>query len=314
MRIGYIGNFRAPYSTENYVAKALERMGHEVLRWQEDDFKGMHEMVLDLVLWTRTWPGHITLEDLEWCKARGLPTASYHLDLYLGIGREESVGYDPFWHTDYVFTADGDPNSAKVFKKFGINHYWLPAGMDKLEAHKGVYTPELACDVAFVGTAWDYHQEWPYRHELVTFLHNLYGDRFRLFGQAPRREVRGELLNDVYASAKVVVGDCLCKNFTHENYWSDRLYETTGRGGFLIHPYVKGIETQFDTPNELVTYTFNDFNELSGKIDFYIGAPEIRAKISERALKRVKKDHLWENRLNIMLEVINAGHSKTSQS
>lgn len=304
MRIAYVGNFRPIHSTENHIAKTLEEMGHEVSRLQEDNPPHVVPPGVELFLWTRTWPGFVSNDMLNDLRYRNIPTASYHLDLYIGLGREGTLEKDPFWHTDYVFTPDGDPNSAKIFKRYNINHHWMPAAVYKKECKKGTFQQKFACDVAFVGTVWNYHPEWPYRSQLVDFLQREYGLRFRHYGQKGRPGVRNQDLNDLFASAKIIIGDSLCKNFTHEKYWSDRIYETTGRGGFIVHPNIRGLETQFQIPAELVVYQFGEFEQLKGIIDFYLNNPEIREFVRVKAMKRTRRDHTYNNRMEEMLDVI----------
>ena len=307
MRICYIGNFEPKHSTETHIALTLEDMGHEVTRIQEtknDRFRPESAAGHDLLLWTRTWVGFVTKGDLEAVRALGVKSVSYHLDLYVGISREIAMHDDPFWATDYVFSTDGDPKSEEFFKRMGVNHHWLPAAVYKKEAKKGTFRPEYACDVAFIGTAFNYHSEWPYRNQLIQFLANTYKERFMLFGQKPGPSVRNQDLNDALASIKVVVGDSLVRRFTHENYWSDRIYETTGRGGFIVHPYIAGIETQFDLTKELVTYQFGNWEQLKGIIDFYLANEPIRNMIRDRAYTRTRREHTYHNRMATLLEVV----------
>lgn len=318
MKILYIGNYEQQHCTEVHIANTLEAMGHEVHRHQEQR-EGVISQRLpyydyDFVLWTRTWRGYVTQRFLDACKSQGVPTVSYHLDLYLGLQREADMVNDPFWNTDYVFTPDGDPNSAKVFAAKGIRHFYMPPGVYAPECKKGTPRDAFRADVVFVGGSIFYHREdWPYRMELINFLKQTYGKRFKIYGH-PYEVVRNQDLNDLYASAKVIVGDSLCKDFTHERYWSDRLYETTGRGGFLIHPYIKGIEDSFNIlgktnqPAELITYDFGDFAGLKGMIDFYLEHDQIREKIRDRAFARAKRDHTYTQRLTDMIKIVEGGN------
>lgn len=310
MRILYCGNFQPAHSTENHVAATLEDMGHEVVRLQENElrdrdlFQRTQEVGPDLVLWTRTWPGYVTQTDINAIRDSGVKTVSFHLDLYMGISREKKVANDPFWRTDYVFTPDGDPESAQKFAALGINHYYLPAAVWSKEVGFGTPRQEYACDVAFIGSVWQYHPEWPYREELYKFLRDTYGKRFRVYGH-PYESVRGLDLNDALASAKVVIGDSLVPNYTHQNYWSDRLYETTGRGGFTIFPMIRGLETQFNLDTELVTYRFGDFDELQSLIDFFVGNEDMRNHFRNKAVARVIKNHTYHHRMEKLLEIVN---------
>lgn len=310
MRIAYIGNFEPSHSTENHVATTLEAMGHIVTRIQENHlwagqvWHRCKEAEADMLLWTRTWQRYVDQDDLSDLKRIGVPTVSLHLDLYVGISREPTLATDPFWRTEYVFTPDGDPHSAEIFKKYDINHHYLPAGVFYPECVPGDPKPEFAADVIFIGS-YDYHPEWPYRKQLIDWLKETYGDRFKHYGN-PGPNVRGQDLNDALASAKVVIGDSLCKDFSHTYYWSDRVYETTGRGGFIIHPDIKGLEEEFVYGKEIETYKFGDFDGLKEKIDYYLTHDKEREAIREAGHIRTSTTHTYEQRLNAVLEVVAA--------
>lgn len=308
MKIAYIGNYSQRHCTENHIAATFESMGHEVLRLQENDLKRDWAIKTitskpDLVLYTRTWGNYVTSKDLNVIKLAHIPTASWHLDLYLGLKRQSGMRGDPFWQTDFVFTPDGDPNCANIFKRMGINHYYLPPATFKPE----VYTAERTDwrhDVIFVGggTTYGHKTEWPYRAKLVTWLKNTYGNNYGKYG-APEQVIRNEALNDLYSNSKIVVGDTLCLNFTHRRYFSDRLTETIGRGGFIIHPYIDGIRELF-TEDELITYNYNDFEDLKKKIDYYIEHESEREVIRKAGQQRVLKDHTYNNRVQTVLDMI----------
>lgn len=309
MKIAYVGNFEPRHSTENHIAATLRQMDIDVLRIQESIITTSEIYKIakdcDLFMYTRTWgfvdgqeAGNRLLNDLA---AAGVPTVSYHLDLYVGISREGTLDGDPFWRTKYVFTPDGDPHSEEVFKQKGINHFYLRPGVYKSECYYGRPQDKYQYDVIFVGSdGLDYHFEYPYRRQLVEWLQATYGSRFMRFGN--RAEVvRNEDLNNLYASAKVVVGDSLCQNFTHTYYWSDRVYETLGRGGFLIHPYIKGLEDEFADDVHLRYYRYGDFNQLKELIDRYVNDYAERERIRLAGHLKVKNECTYTERLSQML-------------
>src|SRR5580658_6017552 len=119
MRITYLGNFKEPYCTEVHIANTLDRLGHDVTRLQEDETQDPVRDC-DLFLFTRTWGKTLTHDHLEDYRRRNIPTVSYHLDLYVGLKRDGDINTDAFWRTDFVFTPDGDPKSAQIFKEKGI--------------------------------------------------------------------------------------------------------------------------------------------------------------------------------------------------
>src|ERR1039458_4187683 len=122
MRISYIGNRTnsssdgKSFNTENHVALSLEKLGHEVNFIQENTILGgtLPSLVAgsDFILWTRTWPDAVTMDDLKNIEAMGIPTVSFHLDKYAGIARDGGIGIgSPFWHTSYVFSPEGSVQS-----------------------------------------------------------------------------------------------------------------------------------------------------------------------------------------------------------
>ena len=295
-------------------AKSLEKLGHQVTRKQENAVRpGQIEKEIvghDLFLWVRTWEGFVTLHDIEAVRSMGIPSVNVHLDLFIGISREATLDTDPRWRTDYVFTADGDPNSQRIFEEHGINHYWLRAGVfdEGAVLFEKNNQPDLQGDVVFVGGGKEYaHPEWPYRRKLIEFLETFPG--YRKYGH-PQRLVRERDLNQLYANAKVVVGDTLNVGFNHPNYWSDRVYETIGRGGFIIHPRISGLEKDFIENEEIVFYDYNNFDELREKIEYYLTHDEEREKIRKAGLKRAQKDHTYVNRMKEMLDIVERGEKE----
>lgn len=218
-----------------------------------------------MLLWTRT--AGFDPADLE-VQARALdqvtiPKVGYHLDRWWGLDREADLGRSPFFsHTDLLCTADGGHDDQ--WKSIGVNHYWFPPAILGDEAVLGQAKFHLyKCDVAFVGNLSQYgHAEWAgHRRRLFDYLKRRY--EFREFPGPGRRQIRGSDLADLYATARVIVGDsCLVGN--PSRYWSDRIPETTGRGGYLIHPAVEGLEVQHP---DLHTYTLGNISELSDMID-----------------------------------------------
>lgn len=312
MNITLIGNHQVPYSTESDWAWTYEDLGHRVFRHQEniatteDIWEDAQKSDLVHYVHTHGWntPGQMPIEDvLSRCKQAGIPTVGIHLDYWRGLAREEDVGTHPWWNCDYIFTADGGSND--WYREKGINHFYLKAGVCKRDCYLGEYDEKYACDVAFVGS-YGYHPEWPYRQRLIDWLQETYGERFRRFAGDvdPPGTVRGADLNALYATAKVVVGDTLCLGFEHTNYFSDRLFETTGRGGFLIFPHIEGIEDCFETdlsgsfelPVELVEYEFQNFAQLKRQIDKYLLAEDMRDEVRMAGFERTRRDHTYNNR------------------
>jgi hypothetical protein len=302
------GNFKFPFCSEVHWKLTLEDLGHRVIPAQEDETTVQKMLQIadaekvDLFIYTRTWE---LIGDGFWLynelADRDIPTASIHLDLYFGLQRGVKL-YDPFWRTKYVFSADGDPRSQKFFEEQGINHFWLPPAVYKGECYKTEPVPEFEYDVAFVGST-SYHPEWSYRGELLKWLKSTYGDRYLKAGN-PESTVRGHRLNQLYSSVKVVVGDTLCQNFTHTNYFSDRAFETIGRNGMIVHPYIQGMENFLEDRKHLRYYNYGDFDQLKSLIDYLIHDDFDRERIRAEGHQHVLENHTYHNRLSQMLSVL----------
>lgn len=319
LAIAYLGNFDPPNSTETYVARALEDLGHRVIRCQEnnparweavyDNLRGSDGPRADMVLWTRTgwdWdhilPGgaaqavimqHAMLAAAE---EAGVPTVGYHLDRWWGLNREPQVHSEPFFRVSLLCTADGGHDAE--FAAAGINHRWTPPAVSGSHAAQpGQVLDQWRTPVVFVGRWRGYHREWVWRRQLVRWLQTTYAGRFALHeGALPDSD-----LSDVYASAGVVVGDsCLLGDATR--YWSNRIPETLGRGGFLIHPYVEGMNEHFQPGEHLVTFPMGDWAALGGAIDYYLAHPDEAAAIRAAGRAHVLTHHTFERRLADLID------------
>jgi hypothetical protein len=206
-----------------------------------------------------------------------------------------------YQHIGHFFTVDSQ--MAEWFNtKTSVKGHYLPAGVYDKECTYTPATPER--DIIFVGSK-SYHQEWPYRPKLINFLEQNYPDKFSLYGREGVKTVRGQELNELYASTKVVVGDTLCPNFNYPDYWSDRIYETLGRGGFLIHPYIKGLEKEFEDKKHVVFYEYNNWDQLEDLINYYLENDKEREKIRKAGHEFVKKNYTYKNRWQSILKELN---------
>lgn len=301
----YVGNFVPPFSTENDIKKSFEELGWKVKPVQENIMteETADEIVrtareYDFILYTRTWARthKLWLMVLKGTKAIGVPTVSLHLDLYIGLERGKDLLADSFFLSDYTFSADG--GHQEQFKKLGINHFFLPPAVLKDSVYLGEKQKKFDYDVIFVGS-YNYHHEWNYRPFLINWLKETYGNRFKLFG-SDGETIRGKALNDLYASAKIIMGDSTYS----PNYWSDRMPETVGRAGFLIHPYTEGLEKQFKLYKHLIPYYAGEMETLKEIIDYYLAHPKERDEIRFAGQKYVLEKHTYINRIKEMLGVL----------
>ena len=319
MNIAYVGNFAPPHSTENEVRKALDKLGHDVWLCQEGERARFDELVarvheFDVVLWTRTKdlcdriPVATQRRLLLDARRAGVPTVAYHLDRFwgLGNGRSDSVWTEPFFRCQYFVQTDGAHDVE--FAAAGVNALWMPPAVSEFECSPGTPRAEWQADVGFLGSVRHYHGEHPHRRELVAWLRDTYGDRFRQFPGDGQPGIRGDDLRDLIASVKVWVGDsCLAPRADGgpmHSYVSDRVPEVTGRGGFLLHPHVDGVFPECWSSEGVLTWRMGDWETLKVFIDTYVADDEDRTQRAAWARRETLERHTYTVRLAQVLEAV----------
>lgn len=315
MHVAYIGNFEPEFSTENEIRHAIGECGWQVTTIQEGDPQALASLVVNLrhgarpysfILWTRTASlAARTPRELQWAllaeaRRANIPVVGYHLDRWWGLKRQVEIETqtEPFFFVDLLVTADGAHDHK--WSENGITHHWMPPAVSERWCQPGEFKPQIANDIAFVGS-WQggYHKEWRHRRDLVNWLVRKYGNRVTFWPRPNEPAVRGLALNDVYWSSKVVVGDsCLVPTVDGEQmirYCSDRVPETLGRGGILVHPSVPGIDELFPIYH---TWPTGDFDALEDAIHDIIHDEELRDEASRmRRIEAIRLDHTYTVRM-----------------
>ena len=328
MRIAYCGNFTAPHSTENELLDALLRLKVDVSTFQENELLSWESLIpeltrrnFDLVMWTSTEAyankvgSLIQYQMLDAAKRAGIPVIGYHLDRFIGLAnREETIPTRPFFSVDMLYTADG--GHGHEWELLGVKHRWMPPAISERWCYLGEPDPKYDCDVVFVGGWYQYgHKDWGHREQMIEQVRHWYGDRFLTLPHRGEPRIVGGELNRVYASAKVVVGDsCLVPNkdgspVTH--YCSDRVPETLGRGGILVHPSVEGIDKLFERH---IPWTLGDWKDLREVLDLTVNVPEgswsagdcvpgggTRRDARIEAIEFIKSAHTYTHRMRTVL-------------
>jgi len=302
-------SFEPPYSTESDIRATLEGLGHTVTALQEQDvdWPALPETVAghDLLLWTRTHsldrpPDRATQTAILNRIRESMPVVGYHLDRFWGLtarsDRELWVRTLPYFQdTDVVFTADGGNDEA--WEKAGVTHVHMPPAVARRHVETvGAQDPRFVSDVGFVGSWRDYHPEWRHRRELVEWAQRQYRSRMRIWEGG----IRGQDLANLYATVKILIGDsCLLG----PNYTSDRIPETLGRGGFLLHPDTPGLRDLYPE-GTLVTWPLRDWQQLRWLIDYYLSHEDERVDIAAAGRQLVLARHLYDHRIATMFDTL----------
>ncbi len=245
----------------------------------------------DLLIWARTHQhhpvgdGHAMLRRIE---DGGTGTVAMHMDKYFRVPhREARIGDHPWWSCQTVWTADG--GNERGFAERGIPHYWCPPALGVRWLGRGRRDPSRwPTGPVFLGTVVS-QTHGPHREQLLAWAARRYPS-FRRFGGCGQPMVWGTDLMDLYATARVVLGDSAPGDY----YWSDRMM-AIGRGALLAHPRRPGMAELGFTDDVMIVFDEGDFDGLADRISSMTTAR--RREITESAIDLVASRHLWRHRL-----------------
>lgn len=292
VKIAFVDKFTLMHNGE-YIAQGFEKIGCDVLRIETASTpQEIREALLDFspdVLLFCKWiiPAEIKRDVDKLCKA-GMVTVCWIFDLYFGYHREYQINTMPFFRANYVFTTDG--GHQKEFKAHGVNHHVLRQGIRSEDCFLHPGNPQ---GVVFVGSYNVYNKE---RIKEINYIKSFIRE-FHWYGLDDTNEIRGVALNKLYGNTKIVIGDSVYSPY----YWSNRVVETLGRGGFLIHADVEGIH---DEHPYLVTYRRGDQAHLRNMIIHYLNNEKERMEIVQKNYEYTKAHHLIEHRCQDLLNTL----------
>lgn len=266
MRILSVGNFTTGWDgsicDEEHIAKALEAMGHEVVRWQREQPHVIPQADFTLIA---QWDGYgeQTLSELP------RPLVYWAFD-YQADGQE--------WHQRLVEKADLYLSKPISDSKY-LNWRWLsqdfaPEFLDRNEL------TDKNIDVLFTGTF------LPWAAERIRFLKAV-DENFNLqihsvnpeeWTRAGFKNVSGPIMDEglpeLYGSAKINIS---IDHTITPGYWSDRNSQIMACGGFVLFRYVPLSETRF---RDYITY-FNDTSMCLASIQYYLENEDEREHIAD---------------------------------
>lgn len=260
----YFGHFGDDWSTEAYIARALERAGVKVTCRNPDDWtvrdflRFVDKSKPDVLLLAKADSRFLEAirDDRPDC---GL-TAVWVFDLMHESFHEERWTWSSLVaeSVDLYFMTDG-----YTAPRLG-NSVVLRQGVPD-DVRPGVPQADWLCDAAFVGSV--YHKE---RREFRSVLRRRLRGEFRHF-----RNVRGPSLSDLAASVKLFIGP---EFPSLPNYWSNRIYVLIGHGGCLLTPEIPGMAEEGWVEGEHYV-GYRDFDEMLEKAHELIADDDRREKI-----------------------------------
>lgn len=284
MNIAFVGKF-ARFHDEEYIARSFEDIGHKVFRIDQYSPPTRILYVLDhinpdIILFAK-WEG---MPDLSKFRDKGVKTVCWLFDLYWDYVREERIREAPYFKADYVFTTDGGHD--EKWKEAGVNHFCVRQGIYRDHCVLLEGTPS---GIVFVGSNNHGNEA---RTKILQSIPGL-----QWYGKNNTNQIRGMDLNRLYAETKIVVGDSVYSPF----YWSNRVVETLGRGGFLIHQDVPGLKEEYP---HLITYPRGDSSSLLWTINYYMNHEAERADIVRKNLEYVREHYTMDKKCAELIRII----------
>ena len=89
------------------------------------------------------------------------------------------------------------------------------------------------------------------------------------------------------------------------HYWSNRVYETIGRGGFYISADW-GLEEEFTPRLHYIPYEYGNLEDLKQKIDYYLLNGQERENIRQAGFEWCKLQYTYKRRCEKLLETVKA--------
>ena len=343
MNIIVVGKFY-PESFGLHIAETLKAMGHFVLRFEpgwrilrdatgpfqrlrqvigvvqevvmrvpvikkldtNDLFRKCKDNRVDLILVTHDYllPGEIAIVK----RLTDAPIVLWHPDSIASCGKFM------FLNGSYDFLFFKDPYMVKVFQKeLKKSAYYLPECCNPVHHRVIDLTEEdrhrYGCDITTAGNL---------NPNREAFFRHLSGFHVKIWGSLPptwldtsaiSQMIMGQyVLNEekakAFRAAKIVVN-----NLSPSEIWglNCRAFEIPACGGFQLVNWRPGISQLFEDGKELVS--FQDVEDLKGKVAHYLVREEERHAIADAGFKRVQQEHTYVKRISLLLDTV-AGVAK----
>lgn len=171
-----------------------------------------------------------------------------------------------------------------------------------------IYYPNVSrgtdIDIVFMGN--NYGNQFPLgkqRIEMVNFLRNAYGNRFKVFGNFHRADGNVNHSQEeeaaIYRRAKISI------NFSHfnlERYTSDRMLRLMGSGTLCLTHKFEGIEQDFKDGENVVVW--ETFEGLKSKIDYYLANENERERVAANGEKLVRNRNTFDCMVKELIKLI----------
>lgn len=153
-------------------------------------------------------------------------------------------------------------------------------------------------EIIFMGN--NYGTTYPlskFRYEMVHRLHEVYGERFQVYGgqwDIPAKVVQHNTKEEceIYQRAKIGIN---LSHFDLGRYSSDRIHSIMGSGCFCLTKWYPEIEKEFEAAHNIGIW--NDLEELVELVGVYLKFDGIREPIAQAGYELVHSRDTWAMRI-----------------
>jgi len=176
---------------------------------------------------------------------------------------------------------------------------WLMQGADERVTGPGKSDGYFRPPLLFMGMI-NHGQK---RASHIAELKARYGVLLEILGDGgPMRRIHGRALAD-YLTGRIVIAP---DGPDTDRYWSNRIYQVLGFGGYLLHPYHPFLLEHYRN-NELVYYRSRE--ECNQLIDYYSNPQkfiweESRNPTAKRGYERTIEEHLYRHRCEELVSIV----------
>lgn len=277
LRIGYVAKHRnGGNDDEGAIKHAFEELGHEVVCVSEDEGVKINDHDVDFVLFHK-WDDASAISQVKHFKV------GWYFDK-VEFRQRKRVFEACARQADIMFLTDGDYAKKSELDNLEI----LRQGVDTRYARHIPFVGSKRPEIAFVGNI--YSGRLPF----FVKIRQRYGDKFTIYNGVYKRN-----LSYCFSVTPIVIAPPFPST---PNYWSNRVYLTTGNGGLLVHPYCSGLEDEFVDKKHLVLY--KDDEELFAWIDMLLNNEERREKMRREAYLHTRFHYSYKKRCKELLSIV----------
>ena len=301
----YPASSTASYNVVNYMARALNQLGHLVYLSHPKAMRRSAVLFRPDVLMVFFGIG-IDMEEVRYIKRRGVITVFWGGDeedwfhYYIRISPEFDLWCCYSTATLYAHQQAGA--RAIYFPYAADPALFFPVRLKREE--KGAFD----ADIAFVGC------HYPEREAIFRHLSNWYKVKAHYTGreseEVPVEQIDFERLRKIYAGAKIVLdpfGTCDRQRSgllgSKRSYGVPcRTFEVPACRAFGLQPFREDLPLLYDIGKEVDV--FHDEEEMMDKISFYMKNPQKREDLAKKAYFRTLREHTYEHRAKTLLNAI----------